>query len=679
MVMLMGGIIGAMHELNSNIFGKTLGESLAHWSNVSPEVVLFTILPILLFESAFSADVHIFIHEAKQIFILAGPGVLTSTMLTACFAKFMFGYEWDWYIALMFGSMMSATDPVAVVALVKELGMNERIGTLIEGEGLMNDGSAIVLFNVFKSAITSKEQLTAGSVAGTAIRLSCGGPVVGIAIGAVTSMFLAQFTYNDLQSEVTLTVVCCYSCFLVAEGTDLHVSGVLAVVFAGLYLSFYGRGNISVKVEHSLHAFWHMAEYIADTLIFFVAGVVMATKLLDKIIVPRDWGNLFMLYGALQVVRALNVVMCWPVLRQGYGVSWQEGCVLVAGGLRGAVGLCLGLVVEEIDDHFIEADMKSKIMFHMSGVAFLSLIINGTFMNVLVQYLGLDRISKAESEMFDHSCIIIEKRLEKYVENELKTDVFLCDADFGIVWRYIPVMSAQQYWDRISTRKVVLGLREQEIMKSVVPENRSKSLKSMSSSMSSNNGLSGKKKSKNEDAMNTIDAEEVADDDEDSESDDEPVDIIKKLMSHVCRGAKAGIDRAFNEVNAYEHIPLRLQRHWHKLHWEYFGHGHHNRSSILTSLNNGTAPVTPQVDVAPARFINKSKSFSARVVNKASYKNPALHKQQSIFKTAFSGDGVGLQGKIAQRDQLAELLEKVQQFYTDNIHSFLTHSFFIDG
>ena len=188
----------------------------------------------------------------------------------------------------------------------------ERIGTLIEGEGLMNDGSAIVLFNVFKAAITTKSGLTASGVVVTGLRLSLGGVAVGLLVGSMTSFALAYFTYNDLQSEVSLTVVCCFSAFLIrwgnpsllprraatlpshprlpchslypqsapgaaflllsSEGTPLHVSGVLAVVFSGLYLSFYGRGNISVKVEHSLHSFWHMAEYIADTLIFFVAG-----------------------------------------------------------------------------------------------------------------------------------------------------------------------------------------------------------------------------------------------------------------------------------------------------------------------------------------------------------------------------------------------------------------------
>ena len=104
----------------------------------------------------------------------------------------------------------------------------------------------------------------------TGRRLSLGGPLVGFVIGPATSWLLENLTHNDLQSEVTLTIVCCYSCFLVAEGTELHVSGVLAVVFAGLYLSFYGRGNISVKVGRMSTAClpactlsgWDMAELL---------------------------------------------------------------------------------------------------------------------------------------------------------------------------------------------------------------------------------------------------------------------------------------------------------------------------------------------------------------------------------------------------------------------------------
>ena len=84
-------------------------------------------------------------------------------------------------------------------------------------------------------------------------------------------------------------------------------------------------------MEHSLHAFWHMAEYIADTLIFFVAGVVMAAKMFSREshIEARDWTNLFVLYLAIHAVRGLIVFLSWPVLRRGYGVKWEEAVVLV--------------------------------------------------------------------------------------------------------------------------------------------------------------------------------------------------------------------------------------------------------------------------------------------------------------------------------------------------------------
>ena len=96
-----------------------------------------------------STDFHIFKKEMWQMMLLAGPGVVLSSMLTAIFAKYVFPYEWGWFTALTFGSMMSATDPVAVVALLRELGASKRLSLLIEGESLLNDGTAMVVFVVF--------------------------------------------------------------------------------------------------------------------------------------------------------------------------------------------------------------------------------------------------------------------------------------------------------------------------------------------------------------------------------------------------------------------------------------------------------------------------------------------------------------------------------------------------
>ncbi|CAM9178174.1 unnamed protein product, partial [Heterosigma akashiwo] len=112
------------------------------------KIILFTMLPILIFESAFSTCTHTFGKELGQV-LTSRPGVVLGTALTAAFCYYCLPYDWDIYVCLMFGAMLSATDPVAVVALLKELGISERLATLIEGESLLNDGTAVVVFDVF--------------------------------------------------------------------------------------------------------------------------------------------------------------------------------------------------------------------------------------------------------------------------------------------------------------------------------------------------------------------------------------------------------------------------------------------------------------------------------------------------------------------------------------------------
>jgi NhaP-type Na+/H+ or K+/H+ antiporter len=173
-----------------------------------------------------------------------------------------------------------------VVALLKDLGVDDRLGTLIEGESLMNDGSAIVMYTIFSKAIMNPNFCCdVGQVFLWTFRLSFGGPLLGLGIGTLMTrsvscllspcmidfyittamcvcvvlsgffvVYILEFVRNDMISEVTLTVAAAYSCFLIAEGTVCKVSGVLAVVFCGLYLS--EKAIFSVKTEKSLHSFW---------------------------------------------------------------------------------------------------------------------------------------------------------------------------------------------------------------------------------------------------------------------------------------------------------------------------------------------------------------------------------------------------------------------------------------
>ncbi|CAM9412929.1 unnamed protein product [Chrysoparadoxa australica] len=459
LVLVTGIIIGIIQVVVDTGFGQDLGGSLQKVLNMDPEIIFYALLPILIFESAFFTDVHIFMRELWQVLFLAGPGVLVSCVLTACFAKYIFPYSWSWDTALYFGAMATATDPVAVVALLKELGVSERLAVLIEGESLLNDGTAIVVFSVFFRSATGEQESTPSTVILSFLRLALGGPAVGLAVGAAGA-FLIGYMLEDPISELSSTVVVCYSAFLLAEATVLRVSGVLALVFGGLHMSFYGRPRISTTVQQPLRDFWHLAAYMANTIIFFISGLVVASESFgpQNNINPADWGYLIALYLYVHLVRALMVALSWPVLKRGYGINAKQGAVLVYSGLRGAVGLTLALIVQQ--SVLIDPDTGDKVMFMMAGLALLTLLINGTTIGNLLHWLGLDKVSDAQTEIFIRACSALEAKLEHVVEG-LKKDRFLGDSDWPILWRYIPIMTSRVYWHRIRVGNIVLANGEE--------------------------------------------------------------------------------------------------------------------------------------------------------------------------------------------------------------------------
>lgn len=127
---------------------STVGKGLKQFGSIDPHTLLLIFLPALIFESAFHCDWHIFKMEFLQILFLAGPCLIASTFLSAFVMRYVLWYqgEFTFSAAIMFGAIISATDPVAVVALLKELGASRRLATLIEGESLLNDGTAMVVF-----------------------------------------------------------------------------------------------------------------------------------------------------------------------------------------------------------------------------------------------------------------------------------------------------------------------------------------------------------------------------------------------------------------------------------------------------------------------------------------------------------------------------------------------------
>lgn len=139
-VLLIIGIALGSFEFGSNYHLGDLGNGIRIWADIDADLLLAVFLPILIFEGAFSMEVHQIKKCMAQMLLLAGPGVLISTVLIGAAVKLVFPYDWNWKTSLLLGAVLSATDPVAVVALLKDMGASKKLSTIVEGESMMNDG-----------------------------------------------------------------------------------------------------------------------------------------------------------------------------------------------------------------------------------------------------------------------------------------------------------------------------------------------------------------------------------------------------------------------------------------------------------------------------------------------------------------------------------------------------------
>ena len=342
-------------------------KSVISVKEINPHFLLQLFLPILLFESAFATDWHVFRRVIVPVAALAIPGLLLATFLTAIYLLYLridtdsSGTSWEqpddqfaWYRAIIFGAILSATDPVAVVAILKTLGVKEHLSVTIEGESLLNDGIAVVLFYAFKSPAIKSQQLETGRVAILFLRMAFGGIAWGTAMGFVSS-FLIGLAHERPVAEITTTICVAYLTFFLGEQWEL--SGVLAIVALGLFYSAHGHVAFTPSVMHDLHRVWELLSFLGNSLMFSFAGVIIAfvfeeTKLDNygiNLWSPSLYLNFFLLYLALTVIRGVVLLLLYPVLHycapKGYQLSWKDCVVSVWGALRGAVGLALAMFI----------------------------------------------------------------------------------------------------------------------------------------------------------------------------------------------------------------------------------------------------------------------------------------------------------------------------------------------
>ncbi|CAJ2677747.1 sodium/hydrogen exchanger 8 isoform X2 [Trifolium pratense] len=441
-LLILGIALGSLEYGTHHRLGK-IGDGIRLWSEIDPELLLAVFLPALLFESSFSMEVHQIKRCIAQMIILAGPGVVISTIFLGSMLKFTFPYNWSWKTSLLLGGLLSATDPVAVVALLKDLGASKKLSTIIEGESLMNDGTAIVVYTLFYRMVLG-ETFNWVAIIKFLAQVSLGAVGIGLAFGIASVLWLG-FIFNDTVIEISLTLAVSYIAYFIAQ-ESADVSGVLTVMSLGMFYSAFARTAFKGESQQSLHHFWEMIAYIANTLIFILSGVVIAEGILSDETVfshGKSWIYLFLLYAYVQVSRCIVVGALFPFLRYfGYGLDWKEAIILIWSGLRGAVALSLSLSVKRSSGRSIELTPETGTMFvfFTGGIVFLTLIVNGSTTQFILQFLGMNKLSSAKRRILEFTKYeMVNKALEAF--GELGDDEELGPADWPTVKRYISCLN----------------------------------------------------------------------------------------------------------------------------------------------------------------------------------------------------------------------------------------------
>ena len=415
-----GIILGVMNRTGVFQSLPELHDAVSSVANINPDLILYLFLPILIFDAAYELNLHIFKKTLANATMLSAPGLIICMLLTGALmmgvATFIPGFEsWTWAFALMFGALISATDPVAVVALLHELKTSKRFSTLVDAESLLNDGTGIVCFMLFFGAYAAEEATHASPVI-TFIREVGLSTLLGFLLARIVIWFITRINSEEMVQN-SVIILAAYLTFILSQ-YYLGVSGVIALVAFGLTVTYVGKPRLKPQVNTFMEHFWELLTYIANTLIFILVGVVIAEK------VDFSWGALgvlILIYIALNFIRFAMIMLLYPVMKRlGYGLTRRESVILTWGGLRGALAMTLALMVSYTPA--IPEDIRSQVLFFTAGIVTLTLCINATTMRALLNRLGLTHVPSARTMLAYRIEKSIRENSEKYLEGLKKRD-----------------------------------------------------------------------------------------------------------------------------------------------------------------------------------------------------------------------------------------------------------------
>lgn len=407
-VFLEGIVIAAICD---NVELGNFKDSVNDWADIDAELILFLFLPVLIFGEAMSLKWHHVKGVFVQSLLLAGPGVGIGAILMASFAKYALPYNWGWNLCMVFGSILAATDPVAVVALLKNAGASPKLTILIIGESLMNDGTAMVLFNLFFNMMKG-DRYDFGGIVMFFIEMALGAPLLGIAFGLVTVWLMQKadrsMSHDDVTVQIAITFCCAYLVFFTAE-YECEISGVLACCGAGIMLAW--KAPPLILDPDTMHHVWGMIEWVANTIIFMLAGLIIGQESLNKV-QPMDWAYLILLYVVLSIIRCIIMIILYPLLStSGLKCTPKDAVFISWAGLRGALAMSLALIVKKSDEISIGDEDADRVFFFVGGIAAITILMNAVFASTILDKLGLLTTEESPDKMMVLKQV--QKRLRK--------------------------------------------------------------------------------------------------------------------------------------------------------------------------------------------------------------------------------------------------------------------------
>lgn len=394
---------------------------------LSPELLFYFFLPILIFESAFNINIRRLTEDTALISLLSIVSLLVSTAVTAVLTDVilsLLGFDIPLILAVLFGAIISATDPVAVLALFKEYGAPRRLSLIFEGESIFNDGTAVALFLVVLAIAESGAFHAESVVSGTVsfCIMVAGGILFGLLFGGFFAKAIGYAKSNEFAA-ITLTMVLAHSTFICAElfsqhaeffGHPIHISAIIATAVASLVMGNYGRFKLPVAASEFVEKYWAQFAFLANSIIFILIGMLAfdlptsAPQLLVPVIASIAVVALARAMSIYPVVALFNAFASAP---RRIPRSWQH--VLSWGSLRGALAVTMVLLIPDtltFAGWAYPFTPKDLVLTLTVGCIFTTLFIKATTMGTLMRRQNLDTFTPLEEINYREMLLHIYQR-----------------------------------------------------------------------------------------------------------------------------------------------------------------------------------------------------------------------------------------------------------------------------